>query len=180
MADISTFKAQMIQGGARSNQFRVELTFPTIVPNGALAGRKIEFLAKSAQLPASTLSEVEVMYRGRPVYFAGERQFAPWSISVYNDNDFIVRNAFEAWIDSMQNSENTNGIQQPALYQVDMSVIQTDRNDVEVKRYLFKDAFPTDVGQIQLDWEQNNQIEMFDVTFRYNFFTSPTSQGALG
>jgi hypothetical protein len=180
MADISAFKAQMIQGGARANQFRVSIQFPTIVPNGALAGRKLEFLAKSAQLPQSSLSEVQVMYRGRPVYFAGEREFDAWSIEVYNDNDFVVRNAFEAWVDSIQNSANTNGIQQPALYQVDMSVIQTDRNDREVKRYIFKDAFPTVVGAIQLDWDQNNQIEVFPVSFRYNYFESPTSQGALG
>lgn len=180
MADISQFKAQMIQGGARANQFRVEITFPQVVSLGNAAGRKLEFLAKSAQLPASNVAEVEVMYRGRPVYFAGERTFAPWTIDVYNDNDFTVRNAFEQWVDSIQNAENTNGIQSPALYQVDMSVIQTDRNDREVKRYIFKDAFPIEVGQIQLDWETNNQIEIFPVTFRYNFFSSPTSQGALG
>jgi T4-like virus tail tube protein gp19 len=180
MADISAFKAQMIQGGARANQFRVEITFPAIIPNGALAGQKLQFLAKSSQLPASAVSDVSVMYRGRPVHFAGEREFAPWSIEVYNDNDFLVRNAFEAWIDTIQNSENTNGLQSPALYQVDMAVIQTDRNDLEVKRYTFKDAWPTEVGAISLDWESNNQIETFPVTFQYNFWTSPTSQGALG
>lgn len=180
MADISAFKAQMITGGARANQFRVEISFPAIVPNGALAGQKLQFLAKSTSLPASTLSDVAVMYRGRPVHFAGEREFAPWSIDVYNDNDFGVRNAFEAWVDSIQNAENTNGIQAPALYQVDMSVIQTDRNDLPVKKYTFKDAWPMEIGTIALDWEQNNQIEIFPVTFQYNYWMSPSGQGALG
>lgn len=179
MADISAFKAQMIQGGARSNQFRVEINFPSIVPNGSLAGQKLQFLAKSTQLPQSSVSDVAVMYRGRPVHFAGEREFQPWNIEVYNDNDFVIRNAFEAWIDSIQNAENTNGIQQPSLYQIDMSVIQTDRNDREVKRYKFVDAWPMEVGAIALDWENNNQIEVFPVTFQYNYWTSPTSQGVL-
>jgi len=31
MANIADFKAQMIGGGARPNQFRVELTFPSFV-----------------------------------------------------------------------------------------------------------------------------------------------------
>lgn len=177
MADISAFKAQMIQGGARSNQFRVEITFPAIVPNGALAGQKLQFLAKAAQLPQSSVADVNVMYRGRPVHFAGEREFQPWSIEVYNDNDFVVRNAFEAWIDTIQDAESTNGLQAPNLYQVDMSVIQTDRNDREVKRYTFKDAWPTEVGQIALDWDSNNQIEVFPVTFQYNYWVSATSQG---
>jgi hypothetical protein len=117
------------------------------------------------------------MYRGRPVHFAGEREFEPWNVEVYNDNDFTVRNAFEAWIDSMQNAESTNGIQSPVLYQVDMAVVQLDRADREVKRYEFKDVFPLTVGSIQLDWESNNQIEIFPVTFQYNYWTSPTSQG---
>lgn len=179
MADISQFKAQMIQGGARANQFRVEITFPSIVPNGALAGQKLQFLAKSSTLPQSTVSDVAVMYRGRPVHFAGEREFQPWGIEVYNDNDFVIRNAFEAWIDSIQNAENTNGIQQPGVYQVDMSCIQLDRSDREVKRYRFVDAFPIEVGSIALDWETNNQIEVFPVTFQYNYWTSPSSQGVL-
>lgn len=179
MADISQFKSQMIQGGARSNQFRVEITFPAFVPNGSLAGQKLQFLAKSSTLPQSSISDVAVMYRGRPVHFAGEREFQPWNIEVYNDNDFVIRNAFEAWIDSIQNAENTNGLQSPGLYQIDMSVIQLDRADREVKRYKFVDAFPMEVGSIALDWENNNQIEVFPVTFQYNYFTSPTSQGVL-
>lgn len=169
----------MIAGGARSNQFRVEITLPTIVQNASVAGQKLQFLSKSAQLPASQVADVAVMYRGRPVHFAGEREFSPWSIEVYNDNDFLVRNSLEAWVDSIQNAENTNGLQSPLLYQVDMSVIQLDRNDMEVKRYTFKDAWPTEVGQIQLDWENNNQIEVFPVTFQYNYWTSATSQGVL-
>lgn len=172
MASISAFKSQMIQGGLRLNQFRCEITFPNIVQLGQAAGQKLQFLAKSAQAPASTVSNVAVNYRGRPVYFAGEREFEPWTIEVYTDTDMIVRNAFESWINLIQRADSTNGIQQPALYQVDMSVVMTDRNDRAVKKYTFKDAFPTNVGALQLDWDSNNQIGMFSVTFQYNYWTA--------
>lgn len=172
MAEIAAFKAQMIQGGARANQFMVRISFPPIVPNGALAGQKLQFLAKSASLPASTVSDVPVMFRGRPVHFAGEREFQPWSIEVYNDNDFVVRNTFEAWVNLIQNASSTNGIQEPADYQIDMQVMQMDRNDNIVKEYSFKDAWPMEVGQISLDWEANNQIEVFPVTFQYNYWVN--------
>lgn len=177
MASIAEFKAQMITGGARPNQFRVQITFPSIVPNGSLAGSKLQFLAKSSSLPSSTLADVGVMYRGRPVHFAGEREFSPWNIEVYNDNDFVVRNAFEAWVDTIQNAESTNGTLSPLLYQIDMQVQQLDRNDRIVKEYTFHDAWPVDVGQIGLDWEANNQIETFPVTFQYNNWVSASSQG---
>ena len=174
MADINQFKAQLLQGGARPNQFRVQITFPALIPNGALAGQKLQFLAKAASLPSSTVADVPVSFRGRPVHFAGEREFQPWTIEVYNDNDFIVRNAFEAWVDTIQNAESTNGTANPLLYQIDMSVTQLSRSERDVKVYNFKDAWPMEVGQISLDWEANNQIEIFPVTFQYNYWTSPT------
>lgn len=179
MSTIADFKSQMIMGGARANQFKVQITFPSLIAAGALAGQKLQFLAKSASLPSSTVSDVAVSYRGRPVHFAGEREFEPWTIEIYNDNDFIVRNAFESWVDTIQNAESTNGVLLPMMYQVDMQVHQLDRNDAVVKEYTFKDAWPLTVGSIQLDWEANNQIEVFPVTFQYNYWTSPTSQGTL-
>lgn len=177
ISDISAFKAQMIQGGARANQFRVLITLPSIIPNASVAGQKLEFLAKSSTLPDSTVADVNIMYRGRPVHFSGEREFSPWRIDVYNDNDFIVRNALESWVDTMQNAESTNGATSPSSYQVDMQVQQLDRNDNVVKEYTFRDAWPLNVGEIQLDWGANNEIEVFPVTFQYNYWTSPTSSG---
>lgn len=158
-------------GGARSNAFKCIITPPQgLVLGAALAGSKIEFMCKAASLPSSDLAPVEVMYRGRPVNFAGERTFQPWNITLYNDNDFIVRNAFEAWINEMSRAESTNGVLNPALYQVDMEVYQLDRNDNQLKKYIFRDAFPTNVEAIPLSWDDNNRIQEYGVTVAYNFF----------
>lgn len=173
MATISAFKAQMQGGGARPNQFRVELTFPSIVGSiGAAAGNAAQFLCKSATLPASTIEDITAVYRGRPVHFAGERSFAPWTVSIYNDTNFLLRNVMERWSDRILNYDSTLGITRASDYQVDMSVYQLDRNDRVVKEYRFYDAYPTTVGAIQLDFESNNQIELFDVEFVYNFFSA--------
>lgn len=168
----------MIQGGFRPNQFACSIIFPAAIPGGSLAGQKTQFLAKSTTLPESTVASVAVSYRGRPVKFAGEREFSPWTIEVYTDTDFAVRNAFEAWIDTMQKAASTNGALTPSVYQSDLTVAALDRNDNVVKTYTFKDAFPTSVGSIALDWEQNNQIGSFSVTFDYNYFESIGSEGA--
>lgn len=178
MPSISDFKAQMIQGGFRPNQFQCAIVFPAIVPNGGPAGQKTQFLAKSSQLPSSTISSVPVSYRGRPVKFAGEREFQPWTIEVYTDTDFMVRNAFEAWIDTMQKASSTNGQLLPSTYQSDLYVQALDRNDRIIKTYKFIDAFPTEVGSIALDWGTNNEIGTFSVTFDYNYFESSDAQGA--
>ena len=174
MANIADFKAQMIGGGARPNQFRVDLTFPSYVGLGAIAGQRAQFLCKAAQLPASTIETLPVLYRGRPVNFAGERTFQPWTVTIYNDTTFGIRNALEQWQSGIQNYNTTDGRTNPSDYQVDLTVTQLDRGGAEIKSYKFVDAMPTLIGAIALDYEQQNAIEMFDVEFTYNFFTSDT------
>jgi hypothetical protein len=174
MANIADFKSQMIGGGARPNQFRVELTFPSYVPLGIVAGTRAQFLCKSAQMPASTIENIQVLYKGRPVNFAGERNFAPWTVSIYNDTTFNIRNAFEQWQAGIQNYSTTDGRVNPTTYQVDLQVHQLDRAGAIIKSYKFVDAYPTSIGPIALDFDQQNQIEQFDVEFQYNYFTSTT------
>ena len=180
MANISDFKAQLTGGGARANQFRVELTFPSYVTLGVVAGQQAQFLCKSAQLPASTVENFGVQYRGRAVNFAGERSFAPWSIQVYNDTNFNIRNAMEQWSNGIQNLTGTNGLTNPRDYQVDLQVHQLDRNGAIVKTYKFVDAYPTEIGTIELDYDTVNAIETFPVTFQYNYWTSNTATAGGG
>jgi hypothetical protein len=177
MANISDFKAQMIGGGARPNQFRVELVFPSYVPLGIVAGQRAQFLCKSAQLPASTIENIQVLYKGRPVNFAGERNFAPWTVSIYNDTTFNIRNAMEQWQAGIQSYSSTDGRTNPRDYQVDLQVHQLDRSGAIIKSYKFVDAFPTLIGPIALDYDQQNQIEQFDVEFQFNYFTSNATEG---
>ena len=180
MANIADFKAQMIGGGARPNQFRVELTFPSYVTLGPVAGARAQFLCKAAQLPASTIENLPVLYRGRPVNFAGERNFAPWTVTIYNDVSFNIRNAFEQWQNGIQNYASTGGITNPRDYQVDLNIRQLDRQGNVIKTYTFHDAFPINIGPIALDFDQQNQIEQFDVEFQYNYFVSDVASGNSG
>lgn len=179
MATISQFKANMVQGGFRPNQFKILLTFPSIISGGSLAGQKVEFMGKSASLPASTLESITTSYRGRQVKFAGERSFQPWTIDVYTDTDFSVRNSFESWVNTIQRPSTTGGAIRPAVYQTDLKIVAMDRNDQEVKSYIMHDAYPIDVSAINLDWEVNNQIGQFTVTFDYNWFDSDTGKESI-
>lgn len=180
MANISDFKAQLTGGGARANQFRVELSFPSFVTGGIPAAQKAQFLCKAAQLPASTVENIPLQYRGRAVNIAGERTFQPWSISIYNDTNFLIRNAFETWSNGIQNNVGTDGRVNPSEYQVTMSVYQLDRANNPIKRYTFVDAYPLEISAIALDYEAAGQVETFDVTFQYNYWSSDTTGAAGG
>jgi hypothetical protein len=100
---------------------------------------------------------------------AGEREFAPWSVTVINDGDFLIRNAFERWSDAIALFDSTEGLQNPIDYQVDLRVIQLDRNGSELKSYIFKDAYPVEIGTMALSYDNPN-IQTFDVSFQYNYY----------
>jgi len=178
MANIADFKAQLIGGGARPNQFMVNLQFPGYVALGAIAGLQGQFLCKATSLPASTLENIAMQYRGRAINIAGERTFEQWTVTIYNDTTFNIRNAFEVWSDGVQNNGTTLGRTNPRDYQVDMTVNQLDRSGAFVKTYHFVDAYPINISAIALDYETTNQIETFDVTFQYNYWTSDTTTGS--
>lgn len=178
MANISDFKAQLFGGGARANQFRVELAFPSYVAAGVLVGQQAQFLCKGAQLPASTVENIPLNYRGRVVNVAGERTFAPWTVTILNDTNFAIRNAMESWSNGVQNLNSTNGRTNPRDYQVDLTVHQLDRSGSIVKTYKFVDAYPITIGAIELSFDTTNAVEEYTVEFQYNYWTSNTATGA--
>lgn len=167
---ILEFKSNFLGGGARANQFKVELTFPGFVSGGNDAGRKAQFLCHAASLPGSHLGIAPVMYRGREVKLPGERVFQNWTINVLNDTDFGIRNAFEKWSNTINNVKNNTGITNPLIVTSNMSVHQLDRNGVTLKSYTFADCWPVNVGEINLSFSENDRIEEFTVELAYAFW----------
>lgn len=170
MSSILNFKASLLGGGARANQFRVTLNFPNFVSGGTAAANKAQFLVEAASLPGQTLGIATVMYRGRQVKLAGERTFDNWSVTVLNDNDFDIHNAFESWMQQINHKEQNTGIINPLQYTVDMNVEQLDRNGGTMKKYTFKDAWPVSISPIGLSFADNDTVEKFSVDFAIGWF----------
>jgi len=170
MAQIDDFKANLIGGGARANQFRVTVTPPPGIATG-LDVRRTSFLVTVASLPAQTVADIPVPFRGRNIYIAGDRTFAdPWTTTFYNDTDFMIRNAMERWSNGINDFADNTGVVAPADYQSDLTVDQLDRDDTVLKTYIFRSAWPTTVGPVELSSATADAIETFDVTWRYQHF----------
>ena len=138
--NVAEFRANMIGDGARPNLFQVSLNFPTVATNGIASSQKASFMAKTAQLPGSTLGTVTTHYFGRELKFVGNRTFADWTITIINDEDFVVRNAFERWMNGI-NSHNLNVrnplANAPLGYSVDGDVTQFGKQGNVLKRCKF-------------------------------------------
>ena len=169
---VNEFRSQMAGDGARPNLFEVSMPFPGFSAPGN-AQSKLTFMCKTAQLPGSTVGVVPVQYFGRELKFAGNRTFADWTITVINDEDFSVRNAFERWMNGL--NSHTLNIRTPAAlaplgYTVDGEVFQYGKNGNILKKYKFVGLFPTDVTPIDVDWGSNDTIEEFSVTLAFQWW----------
>ena len=170
MAAIDDFKANLIGGGARANQFRVTITPPPGIAIG-LDVRRASFLVTASNLPQSQLGEIAVPFRGRNIYVTGDRPAPePWTVTFFNDTDFMVSTAMERWHNGINNFADNTGVTNAADYQTDLFVDQLDRDDTILKTYIFRSAFPVSVGQIDLTNEETTTIETFEVQWRYQHF----------
>jgi len=176
--NVERFKSSLTNGGARPNQFMVQLSFPTYVTGQALAVARAPFLVSVAELPGQTVNPAIVQYRGREVKFVGDRIYAPFTITVLNDAEMSIRSAMEQWMGGMEDYAGKFGRLQPAEYQRDMQVFQLDRNGNALKSYDVVNAFPVDLSPVALDFGANDQISTFTVTFQYQHFT--VSNNPLG
>ena len=170
--NVNQFRSQMTGDGARPNLFEVSMPFPGF-SNPGDAQQKLTFMCKTAQLPGTTVGVVPVQYFGRELKFAGNRTFQDWTITVINDEDFVVRNAFERWLNGI-NSHAANLQSAPAAlglgYKRDARVTQFAKNGRALKSYNFIGVFPTELSDIALDWGSNDAIEEYTVNLSYQWW----------
>jgi hypothetical protein len=169
---ISDFKSKLTGGGARPNLFEVELAFPSAAKpdNENEVLEKARFLVKAAALPASTIANIDIPFRGRILKIAGDRTFETWTITVMNDVDFSIRSAFEKWMNIINKMSDGTGIANPALYQKDATVKQLDRDGSLLRSYKFWDIFPTNLSTIDLSYDTTDTIQEFTVEMQVHYW----------
>lgn len=192
--NIQQFRSAMTNDGARPNLFEVALNFPAAanagVPATARAGsdglstaQQFRFFCRAAQLPGSTVNSIPVNYFGRELKFAGNRTFPEWSVTLINDEDFKIRNAFELWLNGL-NSHRGNlrsgSFTDPISYTTQATVTQFAKSGEAVKSYTFVGLFPIDVSPIDVDWSSNDTIEEYSVTFAYQWWEVQGGAGGTG
>ena len=173
---ISDFKGALIGGGARPNLFEVELT--TLPAGISWNASDFSYMCKAANLPASNVANIDIPFRGRIFKVAGDRTIDPWTVTIINDEDFLLRTAFENWTQQIADLSTNIGATDPSAYMTNAKVFQLGRgsskasqdssgdSNVVLKEYEFVDIFPTSVSAIDLSYDTGDTIEEFTVEFQ--------------
>ena len=183
---IDSFKARLVQGGARPNLFEVEMDFPSGVGifDEEIENTRHRMMIKGAQLPASNIAEVVVPFRGRQLKVAGDRRFDPWTITIINDGDFKLREAFERWSNFIVKVSDGSGTINPSDYFADWIVNQLGRASTDLnlrgennpatlpvlRRYQMHGCWPSQVSAVELSYDTADVIEEFQVTLQVQWW----------
>jgi hypothetical protein len=169
--NINEFKnLGLTSGGVRPSLFQVTVFTPPNVGD-ANAMTKFQFTCRASEVPAATIESINVPYFGRQIKLAGDRTFADWSVTVMNDEDFLVRNMFEDWSNQInQLVGNVKELPENTYKNTDAFVTQYSKDGFPIRQYRFAGIFPTSVAAMGLDWDTTNTIQTFDVTFAYDYW----------
>ena len=186
----SDFKGALIGGGARPNLFEVELT--TLPAGISWNSSDFSYMCKAATLPASNIANIDIPFRGRIFKVAGDRTIDPWTVTIINDENFNLRNAFEEWTDLIAKLENNMGATDPEAYMVNAKVYQLGRGSTPnaksnsgsansvLKEYEFYNIWPSTVAAIDLSYDSTDTIEEFTVDFQVQSYKFNGAGGSNG
>lgn len=194
--NVTALRNKLVGGGARPSLFYASVSFPSNLNTGldTTAISDASFFMKAAAIPETSLNEITKSFLGRDFKVPSiDRTFGPWTVTIINDEDYKIRHLFEAWIEYISPGaaifEAQSGFGDTANQTVfgQMQVHQLKKNGGEsitaeneyLGSYYFKDAFPTNVSEISLSWDDKDTIEEFTVTFAYQYWVK-RPQEALG
>ena len=179
---ITKFKASLKHGGARPSLFKVIFDYPSGIPEPPT---RASFLVKATTIPASTIGSYDVYYHGKAIKVAGDRTYDTWDTTIFNDEDFGIRNTLEWWMNAISNHKlNTRNKEvfntsegDVAKYKSTLKVIQYSKAGEELRNYEFVGAWPSALSTINLDWATASEIEEFTCTWVYDSWHSIATGG---
>jgi hypothetical protein len=195
--NIATFIAQVNQRGThRTNKFFVRMTMPPglqalgLLTSFATITNTLQFWVEAAHIPGIMLQQRQILRWG---YGAQEKKpFAP----TFNDVNFTILSDgkaenwtfFKGWINYIINFDRNSGLQRlnpetgaqlpdtQAFYEISykseyattVEIICFDAQGLETYKITLREAFPIFVGDIPLNWGDNNQLMRIPVTFTFS------------
>ena len=165
-SSIDQFRAAL-GSGHRSNQFKVIVTIPSAYIKGD-AQTNMEFICYASSVPVQSLENIQVNYRGLVANFAGDPTPADtWTVSCYNPTSFNLRKSLIAWKRAYQEEGTTQGKDLIDMTVADIFLL--GKNGNELYQTTIYNVWPRSIGNIDVSWENQNQLSTFECQFSYDY-----------
>ena len=171
---ISDFKAALPFGGARPTLFDFSITGWGISNAPSVGLSDMALFCNVSAIPALTVTPIERIYFGRTVKIPGDMVFADLTTSFINTEDYSVRNAVEDWMDRINSHKHnlSSHLNSTGDWQGTGLLTQYSKDGTSLMKYTFEGIWPQTVAEIALSYDTVSDIETFDVTWSYNYYTT--------
>ena len=173
MADfnVNTFTSKLKGGGARTNLMWCTMTAPQVIAGMS----NLTYLCKASQIPASTITAVEVPYFGRNVKVAGEsREFSPMTTTVVQDEGYAIYNGLVDWMSkmngAMSNKSQSGLFANRGAYTTQITLSMYKKDGTKDQDWVFVNCWPSNMSSIDLNWDSVNTIQEFTVDWQYDYY----------
>lgn len=183
--NINEFRGIVNQVGvAKTNLFEAFI----IPPADIGSGDRLRYQCESVSLPDLGINTEKVMPHGhgRGSMRPTSAEFSNLTCNFIVDNEFAAKEIFYSWMmyvtnyDNSSYSSRTNGLFAHEYGFMDeygggieIRVYPDHKDDVTYE-HRFGNAFPVNIGSIELAWANEAQIMVLPVTFAYNIYSNTT------
>ena len=177
---ISDFKAALPYGGARPTLFDFTVTG---APSAAVSSTNLgnmKLYCNVSAIPALTVTPIERIYFGRTVKIPGDMVFADLTTSFINTENYSVRNEIEKWMNAINghSSNKSDLLDSTGDWQGTGTLTQYSKDGKSLMVYTFEGLWPQTVAEIALSYDTVSDIETYDVTWSYNYYTTKKGTAA--
>ena len=172
---LSTFQGALASGGARPSLFELQIS---AVPNGVTLSNltDIKFFCNVSALPPLTVTPIERQYFGRTVKIPGDMVFGDLSTTIIMTEGGNERSELEIWMNEINgtiSNEMNSGHNTSNGFAGTVKLHQYGKDDSTspIHTIEFVDCWPSTIGEIALSYDTASDIEQFDVTWTYNYYT---------
>lgn len=147
--------------------------------SGSQANEAIEYFCYAGAFPGITGESIDFKYFGRTIPIPSiSTPNQTWTATFYNDENHGIRQFFKDWIQKSQyanlNSDDLETREMGSFQDGYNSWIALYQYDFELKNkttvYALFNPFPVSMSDIEVSYENLNQVQNFTVEFRYTHF----------
>jgi len=171
MENIKAFTELITKKGiAKSNRFRIEIllsgNLSKLSPSGD-GGRDISLLCESIKFPTRIINTFEFSsWRNSikiPNGYINEDVTAVFHLT----NDYYIKTIFDKWLNAIVNVDNYL-ISYDDQFKTTIRIFQLDEKDRDIYGVELREAYPIQMGSIDLDNTSENSTQKLTIEFTYN------------
>ena len=169
-SSLTTFKGALQYGGARPSLFEFNITG---VPADVTQFKQLKYYCTVSALPPLTVTPIERQYFGRTVKMPGDMVFGDLSTTIIQTESANERTYIETWMDLINSH-----LENKRSYDPDMGdewgsaeLTQYAKDGSTLMTAAFVGLWPTTVSEIALSYDTVSDIEQYDVTWAYQYYT---------